>query len=336
MCLCFNASLRAPFWLAGRGKLWCRAGWHEMAALLRSKCSSANQNIHSNENQPQGSPASCKVKKGDIVYGVVVRAAMKKGRSDGGEVQFDDNAIVLVNNKGELIGTRVFGPVPHELRKKKHLKILALAEHIHVRIGHDVLMLMTSTSPLEVSPRAGGVLVRSGSISNGSGSIEYTSLRDVLEEESAVAGGGGEETSSTSSSSRGSRGAAGWGGGGGGVLDEYYSCHDIHDFDASTMHRDMHRGPEPAASAYLQSAVVVYYCCLARLWRRRCCGGGGRRGKGWAWARARGRGASMTPLSLWLARRGGSPRSSPDASTPSGHGSRSDECAVPARRKFHR
>nr|CAB3487152.1 unnamed protein product [Digitaria exilis] len=77
-----------------------------------------------------GSPASCKVKKGDIVYGVVVRAAMKKGRSDGGEVQFDDNAIVLVNNKGELIGTRVFGPVPHELRKKKHLKILALAEHI--------------------------------------------------------------------------------------------------------------------------------------------------------------------------------------------------------------
>jgi len=77
------------------------------------------------EAQPRG-----KVKKGDVVYGVVVRAAMKKGRSDGSEVQFDDNAIVLVNNKGELIGTRVFGPVPHELRKKKHLKILALAEHI--------------------------------------------------------------------------------------------------------------------------------------------------------------------------------------------------------------
>ncbi|KAF7004740.1 hypothetical protein CFC21_019925 [Triticum aestivum] len=75
------------------------------------------------EAQPRG-----KVKKGDVVYGVVVRAAMKKGRSDGSEVQFDDNAIV--NNKGELIGTRVFGPVPHELRKKKHLKILALAEHI--------------------------------------------------------------------------------------------------------------------------------------------------------------------------------------------------------------
>ncbi|KAI4964746.1 hypothetical protein ZWY2020_059731 [Hordeum vulgare] len=77
------------------------------------------------EAQPRG-----KVKKGDVVYGVVVRAAMKKGRKDGIEVQFDDNAIVIVNNKGELIGTRVFGPVPHELRKKKHLKILALAEHI--------------------------------------------------------------------------------------------------------------------------------------------------------------------------------------------------------------
>ncbi|KAE8769520.1 ribosomal L14 protein [Hordeum vulgare] len=77
------------------------------------------------EAQPRG-----KVKKGGVVYGVVVRAAMKKGRSDGNEVQFDDNAIVIVNNKGELIGTRVFGPVPHDLRKKKHLKILALAEHI--------------------------------------------------------------------------------------------------------------------------------------------------------------------------------------------------------------
>lgn len=77
------------------------------------------------EAQPRG-----KVKKGDVVYGVVVRAAMKRGRNDGSEIQFDDNAIVLVNNKGELIGTRVFGPVPHELRKKKHLKILALAEHI--------------------------------------------------------------------------------------------------------------------------------------------------------------------------------------------------------------
>ncbi|XP_070038703.1 large ribosomal subunit protein uL14mz isoform X2 [Nicotiana tomentosiformis] len=77
------------------------------------------------EAQPGG-----KVKKGDVHYGVVVRAAMPRGRCDGSEVKFDDNAVVLINKHGEPIGTRVFGPVPHELRKKKHVKILSLAEHI--------------------------------------------------------------------------------------------------------------------------------------------------------------------------------------------------------------
>ncbi|CAI0377157.1 unnamed protein product [Linum tenue] len=71
-----------------------------------------------------------KVKKGKVVYGVVVRAAMQKGRCDGSEVKFDDNAVVLVDKQGQPIGTRVFGPVPHELRRKKHVKILTLAEHI--------------------------------------------------------------------------------------------------------------------------------------------------------------------------------------------------------------
>lgn len=71
-----------------------------------------------------------KVKKGKVVYGVVVRAAMPKGRCDGSEVKFDDNAVVLVDKQGQPIGTRVFGPVPHELRQKKHVKILTLAGHI--------------------------------------------------------------------------------------------------------------------------------------------------------------------------------------------------------------
>nr|GEX17918.1 ribosomal protein L14, bacterial-type [Tanacetum cinerariifolium] len=65
-----------------------------------------------------------------VVYGVVVRAAMQKGRCDVSEVKFDDNAVVLVNKQGEPIGTRVFGLVPHELRKKKHVKILSLAQLI--------------------------------------------------------------------------------------------------------------------------------------------------------------------------------------------------------------
>ncbi|KAF3449016.1 hypothetical protein FNV43_RR09740 [Rhamnella rubrinervis] len=71
-----------------------------------------------------------KVKKGKVVHGVVVRAAMQRGRCDGSEVKFDDNAVVLVDKQGQPIGTRVFGPVPHELRKKKHVKILSLAKHI--------------------------------------------------------------------------------------------------------------------------------------------------------------------------------------------------------------
>ncbi|KAF3448837.1 hypothetical protein FNV43_RR09550 [Rhamnella rubrinervis] len=71
-----------------------------------------------------------KVKKGKVVHGVVVRAAMQRGRCDGSEVKFDDNAVVLVDKQGQSIGTRVFGPVPHELRKKKHVKILSLAKHI--------------------------------------------------------------------------------------------------------------------------------------------------------------------------------------------------------------
>ncbi|XVF87133.1 hypothetical protein PTKIN_Ptkin18bG0095100 [Pterospermum kingtungense] len=71
-----------------------------------------------------------KVKKGKVVYGVVVRAAMQRGRCDGSEVKFDDNAVVLVDKQGQPIGTRVFGPVPHELRQKKHVKILTLAGHI--------------------------------------------------------------------------------------------------------------------------------------------------------------------------------------------------------------
>ncbi|KAK9268022.1 hypothetical protein L1049_010461 [Liquidambar formosana] len=76
------------------------------------------------EAHPRG-----KVKKGKVCHAVVVRAAMKRGRCDGSEVKFDDNAVVLLE-KGELIGTRVFGPVPHELRNTKYVKILTLADHI--------------------------------------------------------------------------------------------------------------------------------------------------------------------------------------------------------------
>ncbi|CDY35315.1 BnaA04g15320D [Brassica napus] len=72
-----------------------------------------------------------KVKKGNVVYGVVVRAAMQKGRVDGSQVRFDDNAIKrYAGGFHQPLGTRVFGPVPHEMRLKKQLKILSLAQHL--------------------------------------------------------------------------------------------------------------------------------------------------------------------------------------------------------------
>ncbi|KAL5567786.1 hypothetical protein UlMin_024361 [Ulmus minor] len=71
-----------------------------------------------------------KVKKGKLVSGVVVGAAMQRGHCDGSEVKLDDNAMVLVDKQGQAIGTRDFGPVPHQLRHKKHVKTLSLAGHI--------------------------------------------------------------------------------------------------------------------------------------------------------------------------------------------------------------
>ena len=71
-----------------------------------------------------------KVKKGEVVTCVVVRSAMHHERSDGGQIRFDENAAVVINKAGEPIGTRVFGPVPHELREKKFMKILTLAQQV--------------------------------------------------------------------------------------------------------------------------------------------------------------------------------------------------------------
>ncbi|KAL3694054.1 hypothetical protein R1sor_007705 [Riccia sorocarpa] len=75
--------------------------------------------------QPRG-----KVKKGEVVTCVVVRAATQKLRRDGSEIKFDKNAVVLINKQGEPIGTRIFGPVPHELRRRKLVKILTLADYV--------------------------------------------------------------------------------------------------------------------------------------------------------------------------------------------------------------
>jgi len=71
-----------------------------------------------------------KVKKGDVRRAVVVRVRKDIIRRDGSVIRFDGNAAVIINNNGEPIGTRIFGPVPRELRAKKHMKIVSLAPEV--------------------------------------------------------------------------------------------------------------------------------------------------------------------------------------------------------------
>ncbi|MCK5248044.1 50S ribosomal protein L14 [Candidatus Bipolaricaulota bacterium] len=70
------------------------------------------------------------IAKGEIVRGVIVRTRRPYRRKDGTFVRFDDNAIVLINQQGEPIGTRVFGPVARELRDKKMMRIISLAPEV--------------------------------------------------------------------------------------------------------------------------------------------------------------------------------------------------------------
>ena len=71
-----------------------------------------------------------RVKKGDVRKAVVVRTAKDIKRNDGSVIRFDNNAAVLINNNGEPIGTRIFGPVPRELRATRHMKIISLAPEV--------------------------------------------------------------------------------------------------------------------------------------------------------------------------------------------------------------
>lgn len=70
------------------------------------------------------------IKKGTVSKAVVVRTRKEIGRKDGSYIRFDDNAVVLLNNAGELRGTRIFGPVARELREKEYMKIVSLAPEV--------------------------------------------------------------------------------------------------------------------------------------------------------------------------------------------------------------
>ena len=70
------------------------------------------------------------VKKGDVVRAVVVRIAQQYGRRDGSYVRFDENAAVILDERGNPSGSRIFGPVGRELREKNFMKIISLAPEV--------------------------------------------------------------------------------------------------------------------------------------------------------------------------------------------------------------
>jgi large subunit ribosomal protein L14 len=80
-------------------------------------------------NVKEAAPES-NVKKGQVVKAVVVRVRKEQRRKDGSYIRFDRNAAVLINDAGEPIGTRVFGPVARELRERRFMKIVSLAPEV--------------------------------------------------------------------------------------------------------------------------------------------------------------------------------------------------------------
>ena len=78
----------------------------------------------------QGRDPERPVKKGDVAKAVIVRTAKETRRKDGSYIRFDENAVVLINDKGEPRATRIFGPVARELREKRYMKIVSLAPEV--------------------------------------------------------------------------------------------------------------------------------------------------------------------------------------------------------------
>ena len=70
------------------------------------------------------------VKKSEVQKAVVVRTVKETRRKDGSYIKFDENAVVIIDDKGEPKATRIFGPVARELREKRYMKIVSLAPEV--------------------------------------------------------------------------------------------------------------------------------------------------------------------------------------------------------------
>ena len=97
--------------LGGTGKRYARVGDIIVASVKRAT--------------PGGT-----VKKGDVVRAVIIRTAQPYRRPDGSSIRFDENAAVILTDKNNPKGTRIFGPVARELREKNFTKIISLAPEV--------------------------------------------------------------------------------------------------------------------------------------------------------------------------------------------------------------
>ena len=70
------------------------------------------------------------IKKKDVVRAVVVRQRKEFRRKDGSYIRFDDNAVVIIDNKGEMRGGRIFGPIPREIAERGYQRIASLAPEV--------------------------------------------------------------------------------------------------------------------------------------------------------------------------------------------------------------
>ena len=97
--------------LGGTGKKYARVGDVIVASVKRAT--------------PGGA-----VKKGEVVRAVIIRTAQPYRRPDGSSIRFDENAAVILTDKNNPKGTRIFGPVARELREKNYTKIISLAPEV--------------------------------------------------------------------------------------------------------------------------------------------------------------------------------------------------------------
>jgi len=108
---------------SGAKKVLCirvSGGSHRRYASIGDKIVVAVKEAEPNSN----------VKKGSVAKAVVVRTRKAVRRPDGSYIKFDENAAVLINDQGDPVGTRIFGPVARELRWKEFMKIVSLAPEV--------------------------------------------------------------------------------------------------------------------------------------------------------------------------------------------------------------